>query len=320
MIAGRLESIGKQRPFKEVDFRTAPAFGCVLPGRRPAAGDLATVLQADDSGPADQSDVAAHDDTAVAIAVTLNEVVQLARFSIDPRRHRAAVRHDQQVALHQHVPLRGNAGLLSVIVIDPNIGDRVAVVVRPEDSPGLSINSADEDTKRRPDSGPEVNHSVGVNWTTAHRPERNEPRVSKMPKWLPFLRSAADFPDQLSRFRVEAVKLAIVRAETDSPVKRHRCQPDRAVRVKPPQLSTRSAVKRGEAAVDHRADKQPRPEHDRLVRRIEMQPGFVRPGGHGSRKLPAPLQMQLLGKFHRGGRAAYRIVSPHRPVRGSRCG
>ena len=201
-------------------------------------------------------------------------------------------------------------------MIHSNVCDGMAVAVGPDDFSGPGFNSSNKHPQGWPNACSEINDAVCHNGSTSDRPERNESGVSQVPVSPTIHRSPRHFPLQLAADSIDAIQPAIIRTETDAPIKSHGCQADRSIGVEPPQFLARPGIECDDTSVDHRSNKHPGTQHDRFVGRVKMQPGFIRPSGQWNSQLPGPLQVQDFGQLRRGTRRPLFVIPPHRPVGG----
>ena len=315
-VAGGEELVVVDGPLEQVELAAVEHIGRVGAGSRPAAANLTAILDAHHAGVAHKRIFAERGHAAVAVSVALDVVEQLARLPIQPRREGAAVGHQQLVAAHQQVALWRQTGFEERVVVDAHLREVVAVAVDPQHLAGLRVDGQHEHAERGPDPRREVHHAVRQHRPAADRPERDEPVVAQVAVVGPVLRRPAKLPQQLAVGGVEAVQVAIVRTEVQLPLPHHRGEAHGAFRVEAPLLLTGLRVVRGDAALVGRPEKQRLPCDDRFVRRVEVQPRFVRPRALHPWQFAGPLEMQLGREAFGGGGRPADIAAPHRPVCG----
>ena len=163
-------------------------------GFDPTVTDLASILDTHYPGSTDKCEFAHRGHAAVAIAVALDVVEQLARLALKPRGERTAVGHEQLVAVDQQISLRRQSRFVQRVMVNTHLRQVVAVVVHPQRLARLGIDRDDKYTQRWPDPSAKVDDSVGQYGRAANGPVGDQAVVAQMLVLGPILRCPADFP------------------------------------------------------------------------------------------------------------------------------
>ena len=137
-----------------------------------------------------------------------------------------------------------------------------------------------------------------------------------MPPLSSLRRRAGQFPEHPSCRSIKAVQQPVVGSKVDSSLGNSRSQPHRTIGIESPVQHPGFDIKCGQTAVDHRTDEKLLADRDRLVRRIEVQPWFVRPGWFGRRQHSRPMQVQCVRQCFSRDSVSLQTMPPHRPVGG----
>ena len=195
------------------------------------------------------------------------ELDQLARLAIQAGGIGRRTRHDEFFPIDDQVTLRCQAanGLGVVWLLPKQIAQSF---VAPDQGTGGGVQSADEHTFERPDSGREVDPAIRHHRPTANRPYRNQPAVTQEPA---IAGHHLVLPTQAARCQIYTIEIPVVRTEAHRFASDRRSEANGSIRLINPELEPRDSIVCGDRIVKRRSDQQVPLGDDRFIPGIKLQ-------------------------------------------------
>ena len=125
----------------------------------------------------------------------------------------------------------------------------------------------DENPHEGPDAGGKIDRAVMHHRSPAGRPHGDQ---SFIPQHLILGRPSAKAPQGLTRFRVQAVEIAIIGNEVEFPLPTHRSEAHRAARIEAPLLVAGFGIEGPHVVAYHGGHEDQLGHHHRFIAEIEL--------------------------------------------------